>query len=106
MSRERLADRRRCETFEFEHWTPGGYLQVYTASVGYYPDGGVGEIFISRGKSGTDVDIAIRDSAILLSLLLQVHYPIGEIGKSLLQRETGIPDGPLGTLVQLLVKEE
>lgn len=103
MSRERLADRRRCETFVFEHVTPGGYSQFYTASVGYYEDGSVGEVFISRGHSGTDVDIAIRDSAIALSLALQHGCPLELASAAFLRREGGAADGPLGTLVNILV---
>jgi hypothetical protein len=47
-ARERLPDRRLCESYSFQH---GG--MKYTASIARYADGRLAEIFISNGKSGS-----------------------------------------------------
>jgi hypothetical protein len=60
MTRKPLPQRRRCETLSYRV----GNL-TYHATVGYYADGLPGEIFLDCSKSGTDVQIAARDSAIV-----------------------------------------
>ena len=59
--REVLPNRRRSETFEFEAGVPGQPSQHYVATLGFYPDGRVGEIFIHAAKSGSDRDIAMQE---------------------------------------------
>jgi hypothetical protein len=66
MMRERLPNRRSCETFSFEH---AG--MKYRASVAHYGDGRLAEIFISNHKSGSDIDAAAKDSAVVCSLALR-----------------------------------
>jgi hypothetical protein len=46
--RERLPNRRACESFEFRH---GGL--DFTLTAGFYPDGRVAEIFLSSHKPGS-----------------------------------------------------
>lgn len=106
MSRERLPNRRRAETFDFVHIiSTGGYV-TYSANVGFYDDGRVGEVFLSCGKSGSDTDLATRDSAIALSLALQYGCPLEEIAPAFLRKSDGSPEGPLGTLVRIILKEQ
>jgi hypothetical protein len=60
--RRPLANRRASITFSFE---VGGLAYVATAS--RYPDGAVGEIFLSNHKSNSTADVNARDSAIACS---------------------------------------
>ncbi len=53
--REILPQRRRSETFEFSAGTQPGAEITYTATLGFYPDDRLGEIFLRAGKSGTDI---------------------------------------------------
>jgi hypothetical protein len=55
--RQRLPNRRLCETFRFEH---GG--MKYTASIARFADDRLAEIFISNHKTGSDTDAAAKDS--------------------------------------------
>src|SRR5438105_4669201 len=64
--RERLPHRRLGETFELE---VGGLR--YTATIGRFPDGRIGEIFLSNHKNNSAADTNARDSAIVCSIALQ-----------------------------------
>jgi len=58
-SRRRLANRRASTTFSFE---VDGLEYIATAS--RYPDGAVGEIFLSNHKSNSTADVNARDAAL------------------------------------------
>lgn len=73
-SRRRLPDRRGAETFRFEH---EGLR--YTASVGRFEDGDLGEIFLDCGKAGAAVQVNAQSAAILTSLCLQHGVPVETI---------------------------
>ncbi len=62
-TRCRLPNRRPAETFELE---VAGLK--YTATVGRFPDGRVGEIFLTNHKSNSAADTAARDTAITASI--------------------------------------
>lgn len=102
--RERLPNRRAADTFEFEHIWPNGRAHPFIATVGLYPDGRPGEVFLATGKSGEQFDIGIKDSAIALSLALQYGCPLDVIAPTFLRAGDGRPEGPLGTLVGILVE--
>jgi len=65
MTRRVLPQRRASETFALRFWN-----QSFTVSVGLYPDGTPGEVFIDGGKTGQDIQSTARDAAVL-SLALQ-----------------------------------
>jgi hypothetical protein len=97
MTREPLPQRRRCETISYRV----GNL-IYQASIGYYPDSRPGEIFLDCSKSGTDVQIAARDSAIVASFALQHGVTSESIRSALTRAPDGSAEGPLGVLLDLL----
>jgi hypothetical protein len=97
MTREPLPQRRRCETISYRV----GNL-TYQASIGFYPDGRPGEIFLDCSKSGTDVQIAARDSAIVASFALQHGVTIEAIHSALTRKPDGSAEGPLGVLLDML----
>ena len=66
MSRERLPDRRQSETLDLWH---GG--KRYHLTIGEYPDGSPGEVFIHGAKPGSDTDLLYDDVGVLISRLLQ-----------------------------------
>jgi hypothetical protein len=57
MNRERLPNRRAAETFEVE--VNGLH---YTATVGRFADGRIGEIFVQNSKPGSTNDCYMRDA--------------------------------------------
>jgi hypothetical protein len=88
--RERLPNRRFGETFELE---VAGLR--YTATVGRFADGRIGEIFLNNHKSNSAADTNARDSAIVCSIALQCGAHIETIRRALCRdsRDQGRPLG-------------
>jgi hypothetical protein len=100
-ARERLPNRRASEQIDFacnSFW--------YVATVSRFSDGRLAEIFISKGKCGSDSDVAARDSAVVCSIALQYGVPPGVIRHALVRDSWGRPSGPLGVVLDLLACEE
>ena len=64
--RERLPNRRESETLDMHF---GG--RRFHVTIGRFPDGRVGEIFVHGYKAGTDMDLLCDDLGVVLSRLLQ-----------------------------------
>ena len=103
MPRKKLPNRRPSQVFEF---TLKGFK--YTCQIGYYDKAmqELGEVFISCGKSGSDSQLVLLEAAIAVSLLLQHGGSIHELAKAMPHRDDGSPEGPLGTLLSILSREE
>jgi ribonucleoside-diphosphate reductase alpha chain len=99
--RQRLPNRRACETFE----VPAGGLN-YRATVGRFDDGRISEIFLSNHKTGSHADTAAKDSAVVCSIALQFGVPLETIRRALMRDSQGRPSGPLGVALDLLVEGE
>jgi hypothetical protein len=89
--RARLADRRLAETFELE--VCGLH---YTCTVGRFPDGSVGEVFLQNHKPGSQSDFNARDSAVAASLALQHGCPLEVLRRAVLRDPRGNASTPLG----------
>lgn len=100
VSRERLPNRRGCETIDIEHRNGVGAGSHYTATLGYYDDGRIGEIFLNSTKVGTDVDIAVRDAAIAASFALQHGVSVEDLRVAMTRDANGRPEGVLGTVLE------
>lgn len=98
--RDVLPDRRRVMRFEFEF---RGAL--YTADLGYYHDGRLGEVFLYAGKAGSALQIHMRDNAIALSFALQFGCTPEIIHRAFSRDSEGNPEGPLGYLFDRIVAE-
>ena len=66
MTRTRLPDRRAAETIELEH---AGMR--FTVTIGFYPDGRPGEVFVHGARTGSTMDALLADACVLVSLLMQ-----------------------------------
>jgi hypothetical protein len=106
MSRERLPNRRPALTFEFEHYYPVAGPRVFTATVGFYPDGRAAEVFVNL-VNGTDKKISVdtHDAAVLLSLALQHGAGLHEMGSAMLRGSDGRAHGFMGSLLDALAGE-
>jgi hypothetical protein len=95
--RERLPDRRGCDT---------RYMRVgkheYVVTVGRYGNGVVGEIFVAGAKVGSDMDAVMRDAAILLSLALQHGVPIDTMRGAITREENSSPSSIIGAVLDHL----
>lgn len=98
MIRERLPDRRPSRTFGFQHEGVD-----HCCTVGFYPNGRIGEIFLSAGhKEGNPAHIAASDAAVAASLALQHGCDVNELIHSLQHyADEGGPAGALGKALRL-----
>lgn len=97
--RRPLPQRRRAETFEIEF---GGIGLKYHITVGYYDDGGIGEVFINFPKSGAQAEAIARDGAVLLSLALQHGVPLTVMKSAITRDDQGAPSSIVGAVVDKL----
>jgi len=89
--RDRLPNRRACETSSFKHAGAD-----FTLSVGRYPDGKIGELFIAVGLPNSALDALASDAAILASLALQHGCPLETITHALRRNSQGEAASPIG----------
>lgn len=106
MARELLPERRAGETFEI---TFAG--EKYHVTTGYYPNGQLGEVFITRirDKSGAKLGVQLegmaRDAAILLSIALQYGTPVETIRHAVTRDEKNQPTTIIGAVVDRLYED-
>jgi ribonucleoside-diphosphate reductase alpha chain len=100
-AREKLPARRAAETRD---------IQVdglkYRATIGWYSDGRIAEVFIDMSKVGSAADTAARDAAVLCSLLFQHGVTLEVVRKSVMRDPHGNASSPLGRVLDILAAEE
>src|SRR5262245_4156192 len=101
MMREHLPNRRAAETFEVE---VNGLR--YTATVGRFADGRLGELFLTNHKSNSGADTAARDAAIAFSFAVQHGADPRAICRALCRDSRGHASGPLGAALDFLLGDE
>ena len=97
MSRERLRNRRRSETFTLEL-----HGLHYVASFSRFDDGRVAEVFLQDRKPASQSDANARDSAIAASLALQFGCPLDVLRRALLRDAHGNASTPLGIALDVI----
>jgi hypothetical protein len=90
-ARQRLPNRRASKQFTF---TCNGL--DYIATISFFPDGRLAEIFLNNAKAGSHSDSSARDSAVVCSLALQQGVPLPTIRNALLRDSQDQPSSPLG----------
>lgn len=99
--REKLPNRRPRTTITFRH---GGH--TYHGGAGHYEDGRIGELWLTAGKSGTDLQISLHDASICASVALQRGSTIEELLKACVKNEDGSPAGAVGRMFLMLIEIE
>jgi hypothetical protein len=97
-ARKPLPSRRLAETFDIE---TGGLR--YICTVGRYPSGEIGELFLSNHKPDSAADLNARDCAIVCSIALQFGADLETIRNGLCRDGHGRPSGPLGAALDAIV---
>jgi hypothetical protein len=100
-ARERLQNRRASTNFELE---VAGLR--YVATVSYYPNGHIGELFINNHKSNSAADTNARDAAIVFSFAIQYGADPEAIRAALSRDSRGRASGPLGAALDRLLGDE
>src|SRR5262245_51606398 len=98
VTRQRLPNRREHELPNVEH---AGIR--YTAGVGGFADGGVGEIFLNTAKRGT-AHVNARAAAVAASPLVQHRCPVDTLRQAVTANSDGSDSGPLACALDLLVE--
>jgi hypothetical protein len=93
-ARNRLPNRRASQNIAFER--DGSKYQM---TVGFYPDGRPGEIFLNHDRSDSLLDVLTSDAAILASLALQHGCTLETIAHALKRDGRGIAASPIGAAV-------
>jgi len=95
--RERLPNKRACETVAFRH---GG--ADFTMTAGSYPDGRTGEIFINAGHANSALDALASDAAIAVSFALQHGADLAAIRSAMKRNSQGEASSPIGAALDLV----
>ena len=98
--RMRLPNRRPALTWDIQ---VGGLH--YTTTIGFYPDGRIGEIFVTNHKAGSEAGIMASDAAVAASIALQYGAPIETLRHAMMRDVRGRPSGPLGVVLDQIVEE-
>jgi SOS response regulatory protein OraA/RecX len=99
-TRRRLENRRASSTFSFEC-----NALHYLATVSFFDDGRLAEIFISNAKAGSHSDSAAKDSAVVCSIALQHGVQVEVIRRALLRDSRGVASSPLGAALDIIAGE-
>jgi hypothetical protein len=94
-ARDRLPNRRPAETLAFDR--DGS---KYRMTVGYFPDGRPGEIFLNADRVDSLLDVLTSDAAILASLALQHGCSLHEITHALKRDSRGAAASPIGAALE------
>jgi hypothetical protein len=97
-TRNRLPNRRPAESFELE--VEG---LRYTATVGRFSDGSIGELFLNNHRSNSSADTAARESAIVFSIAIQHGADPEAIRRALCRDSHGRASGPLGAALDIIM---
>jgi hypothetical protein len=98
-ARERLPNRRQCESFEFRH---AGH--PFTLCAGFYADGRIAEIFLSSHKPGSPIESIARDVAVTVSISLQFGADLETIRQALTKDHDGGPATAIGAALDTLAR--
>ena len=100
-ARERLPNRRACESFDLE-----ALGLRFRASVGRYSNGRIGEVFLSNHRVNSMAGIMASDAAVLCSLLLQMGASPEALLHSLMKDSAGRATSPIGRVLEMIVGEQ
>jgi len=79
--------------------------EKFDVTVGHYPDGKHGEVFLSRIKDktaarlGQHLDATARDAAILISIALQHNVELSNLSHSITRDDDNNPMSILGAVI-------
>lgn len=94
--RQPLPNKRPLEAFDFSHEGID-----YHATIGRFEDGGISELFLDAGKTGSAVNVMARDAAVVLSVARQYGTPIEVIRDALTKLHDGSCAGAVGIALQM-----
>lgn len=100
--RAELPMRRECETFEVSF----DVQQPFIVTVGRYPNGKIGEVFVRAHKRDQLFDHMAKDMAVLISKLLQYGETLEDLSESMTRDAEGRPQALAGAVIDAIVGME
>jgi hypothetical protein len=97
MMRVRLPNRRAAETVNLDY--DGARFMV---TIGFYPDGRPGEVFVHGARSGSGMDALLADACVVVSCLIQHGVVPTELGASMGRFSNAVPASVIGAVVDLV----
>ena len=97
-----LPVRRAHDTVALEFWSKTWTIGLGRAAPGTH----IQEVFVNCGRSGEQLEILARDSAVLLSIALQHGVPLETMRHAITRNPDGSPMGPVGAILDLIHGEE
>ena len=97
MTRLRLPDRRAAETIALEHDSAR-----FMVTIGFYPDGRPGEVFVHGARSGSSMDALLADACVVVSCLIQHGIVPAELARSMGRFGNDRPASVIGAVVDLV----
>jgi hypothetical protein len=101
MIREVLPNRRAAETQEFER--DGVRIKV---TVGFRPDGQIGELFINADRANSMLDVLLSDAAIIASIAIQNGASVRQLAHSVKRDGAGLAASMIGQVLDRIAKPE
>jgi hypothetical protein len=101
MQRKCLPHRRASTLFDFTSMD-----MRFTASVSYYEDGRIAELFLDNHKAGSAVGTLVRDLAITFSFAVQHGADPEAIRRAVRRDSQGRPLGPLGAALDRIAADD
>jgi hypothetical protein len=101
MIREILPWRRPCETQEFER--DGIRIRM---TVGFTPDGQIGELFVNADRANSMLDVLMSDAAIIASIAIQNGASVRQLAHAIKRDVSGLASSPIGAVLDRIAKPE
>jgi hypothetical protein len=96
--RQRLPNKRACETIAFEHCGAN-----FTMTAGRYGNGQLGEIFMNAAHANSALDAIISDAAIAVSFALQYGSSLDALRHAMKRDSRGEPSSSIGAALDRIV---
>lgn len=97
--RKELPKRRECENITFNHEGTD-----WTASVGRYPDGAIGSVFLTSTKPGSEIIATAQDASIAASIAFQYGAPPQVVAAGLSRYGSSKPQTAFGVVMDMLTE--
>jgi hypothetical protein len=104
--RKRLPNRRMAVSETIEFVRSDGGLASYEATIGFDDQGRPKEIFLFGAKAGSDMALALADTAVALSVALQHGVTAQAMALSVSRNSDGVPVSVIGAALDLLARLE
>jgi len=70
------------------------------------PNAPITEVFVNASKVDSDVDLSIRDAAVVISIALQYGVPVASLAHATGRNMDGKASSPIGAILDILLREE